>query len=221
MPEVTKVNVIVGQRGSDLRLNDEVMLMNGRTGYIRKLKEGREYVTITLDDGNTGRLRIGSSQVVNRKVATKEEKVADEVNTFNAEWDKDYKQAEKVVNSLRATINKRWAAGGTTDYSDLQQLLTAEAEWKVWCHAVLSIEWMESKDKSVPKVRFTAAMLEQERSQVANQYASSPLSRSTSVISNIMEDVDKFAKQNWLRDRIKYSGFQQWAPALLIAEDGE
>lgn len=182
----------ISSTATDLRRNDEI----GGFGVIESTAVGTKYVTVRSTSGATRKCPKDSIVVFTRMVNTPEEDRAERMAMVLR-----CIQHIMLVDSPRAQIEEalqRSRDYDLLDWSNLQNILQQQAKFKVVTHIR---EVTDRFLKAGVPVDYAMAAAFQEVTAHRDTYIQNPLSRSTSVLSNILSDLEEWAYR-YTRERI-------------------
>lgn len=191
MPELVKHTVTTAEllRG-DVTTYGEVVVVD------RKIK----WATVTFADGSTERVPVDEEWTIDRLERTADEKAAERLR-FTLEWlDREQRGAVDALDAAREKTARSLLAGEEQTHWTLLDVIVAQERFKLWEEfrrgAAYQVNRPEDEQLTLLEV------LRELRADVAERLLerTSFLSRSTSVVSNVVEDAQREVQARWLRD---------------------
>lgn len=206
MPELKMLKVVVGDMYKNgVMIGDQVTLMNRREGVVETAAEKQSYVYYTLTNGEKGRLPIGHEVTVMREVPTEEEDAAEQLRRFAKKMrqyhDHSFKSMDDSVEVLYSQYKAARAKGNYQPFNfDKSATIAREQERAgIWATVVANVEKHEELTPDVRWLRAVLAMRQYAREALTSRYRNT-LSRSTSLTSNVQEDLRLDAWSEFLSD---------------------
>lgn len=201
--------------GKGLRKGDFLTLPRGISGCVESMDEKQSYIHITLVGGTKGRLPIGSEINVTREVPTEDEENNHQLVYIFRKVDELTKSSKATMTNQLKKLNDSFKEGMAKGYLnpfDLDLAAStklAEMEWALWEHVRSDVERLVEKGDGREFATLRALMGTRDYVQrmLTGRY-SRALSRSTNVISNLEEDMQR---QVWVEflDDTKYWGAEE------------
>lgn len=204
MPVTTQLRVVVGDRYNGV-LRGDVVTIKGRSGTVAAWRELSTNMELTLENGDetwTRRVPLDSEINVLRTVPTDEEKLDNDLRRFSFKAHKKWEESKRGVEHSVAILNQKFLDGRAKGYLypfDFDQA----AEVVVYQERLALWESVMSRVESPKDVRGLVMAVMAVREHVTNlltQRYNRSLSRSSSVISNLTEDIRRDAAAEWLDD---------------------
>lgn len=196
------------QRGDVISTENPGNLPYGAT--VERVKVGTKYATlIDANDQPMARLYADTPVVVERQVETDESKAArrrayvlDDIENDLAKWQP---QMPKVANDVwTKAANYEKVTSFTMD-----ALIQAQAEDKVWLGWRKAYDYLtarpEERGGPLDALQALALYVEELRKEIVRKASYGLLSRSTSVVSNVMEDAELAAKAEFVEHAERWS----------------
>lgn len=196
-----------------IRKDDEITLPRGISGIVCGLEAKTSYLHVTLVGGTKGRLALGSEVTVGRMVMTDEEKDLDEMVRLSNRVKQNHESLRRAMrdglNKLEAKYKESLSKGyiNPIDFKLMADIKMDEMRWAVYeeivSHAAGLMEG--GVPEHVAYLRGALGMKELIESKMITRYGygGRALSRSTSVISNLEDDMKREAHLEFLDD-MKY-----------------
>ncbi len=215
MPVTREMRVVVGARGGEgLKLGD-VVTIKGLTGCVSSYRELNTNMEIILSDGTaniTRRVPLDSEINVLRTEPTDEERVMAELDKLRREADKRWERHNGLMYSRIGTINGRFHEGmdgrwqRPFDMDRAAELAQEQERYLLWNTVKVNAEHSQTLNGigiNEATARAVVALREQCVLSLTGHYSFRALSRSTSVIGNLMEDIQREARAEFI-DEVKY-----------------
>lgn len=190
---------------NDLRKGDQLDVPG--FGPVASTSIARKYVHVTDVDGKTVRLELGVPVVVERSEKTAEEKAA-ELRAYTIE--RHTRTMERALASAEDTIktvSEQIAEGAFMDHWDLERLVQAQAERRIWAQVQLQIARIAKKTAADPQFEYAHVTIVEIIGEMVTEFttnlinaATSGTSRSSNTMANACEDVERAAKAKFVRD---------------------
>lgn len=210
MPEVQDLRVVVGETGESGPMLNDVMTIGKYTGRVVKIenKETWAYITLkvaafdkigTTPTGRRQKVHVTAGNVRRKLPMDSEVNVMREVETYEErllrERDKITEEAKASIfmsDKLLADRLEKLASDFSLDRAATVQ--EVKAMNFLWATVEMNANWLIEKkgvDEEWAYIPAVMNVMEVCRSKLINRYTHRALSRSTSVISNLIEDIDK------------------------------
>lgn len=160
---------------------------------VTAVKVGRKwvYVTVATDNGGTSHeLPIGAEIEVVRNIETEESKRAGNRTWANREICKKAAKRTEAVEETLAEVTDQIANHGYANEWAMANLLSAQADLKIHNEFVGFATRNDFEDAVAAKQAFVGWLTDRVLAAAVNYRA---ISRSTSVVSNVMEDLEREA----------------------------
>lgn len=217
MPKKIELRVeAVNNYSKGIRKGDFLTLPRGVSGMVQLMEAKQTYLHITLVGGTKGRLPLGSEINVTREVPTDDEQNLFEMKHVERKVMENHEHYRKAIlsglNKLRETHKKRTEAGylDPIDFALMADIKMDEMHWAIYeTVRVFMVELMT--DENTPEHGAAVRAVMRVRHQLERDLigrSSRALSRSTSVISNLEEDMRREAAVKFL-DESKWWGVEE------------
>lgn len=206
MPTVQQLRVIVGDFRTGVQSGD-VMTIRGTSGIVQAQRELHKNMEFTLQTGEDTevirRLPLGSEVNVLRTVPTQDEQDTEDLRRFNTKADKRIADAKAGVKHSLAILNEQYADGVEKNHlypfnlERAAEVAQYQERLAIWRN--IEADAMASGDD---RLALLVAVMRAKRQIESNLKYSrhSALSKSTSVISNIVEEMRRDAGMEFLDD---------------------
>jgi ribosomal protein L29 len=190
---------------TDVRRGDQLDVPG--FGPVATIDRKVRYVYFTDVDGKTLRRDIAVPLTVERSVKTSEEEAAEIRELSIAQLTR---QMERVLaDTTIAQITDQMADGAFTDHWDIERLVAAQAERRIWCDVH---RFLANIAKGVVEPTYRDWTIYDVVAHMVADYTTSLLttvaagtSRSSNTMANAVEDVERAAKATFVRDFTRYS----------------
>lgn len=205
---------------SQLRVGDKVTTWHTpqprQAGEVARIDKRVKRADVTLTSGDVVKnLELTGTAIVERMIRTDEEKAAERHEALLWAIDRAEKDAAEDLVEQQQKVAALLTAGERFDHWRLESLLKAQATAAIWAkvahvhlvHAQRTSEdieqliknWGDDEKTHGPITRLEAMELVVEKTKEWLIEQSSFLSRSTSVMSNLIDDVERQAAADFLR----------------------
>jgi hypothetical protein len=206
MPELKMLKVVVGGRGQQgVRVGDQITLMNRREGVVESAVEKQSYEYYTLTSGEKGRLPLDNEVVVLRNVPTDEEEATEALarlaNKARKLHDQAFKEMDRTVEVLAASYKTKRNGGHYRpfDLDAAASIARKQETCGIWAAVADNARKHSELKPDVRWLRAILAMRQYAREALCGRYRNS-LSRSTSLTSNLQEDLRLDAYSEFLHE---------------------
>lgn len=219
MPELKQLRVVVGGRMAQGVMRGDLMTLKGDDRVVETTVEKQSYEYYTFTDGTKGRLPLDSEVNVQRNVPTPEEDAADNLARFARKMreyhDHAFKSLDKSMEVLTGSYRAARDKGNYRpfDLDKAASIAKDQEEAGVWASVADNVMKHEELAPDVRWLRAVLAMRQYAREALTSRYRNS-LSRSTSVISNLTEDLRMDAWSQFLQDT-DYHPYNEMAAVYL------
>lgn len=183
-------------RISAVRKGDNVV----NSGLVAGTKNGPAWTVLTFEDTAVKPLRLRNDEMVTvaRLEKTEEEKAAEMVEMKILMANNARTSAYAALEKATAKLSEN-AANAAVNYSVLEQFLLAQASAKVWHKIDDMVGFPQNLNLSLDEVvdKFVTIA----KARMFESHYGSALSRSTSVVSNLLDDVDRDALMKFFQFR--------------------
>lgn len=194
--------------GKGIRLGDFLTLPRGISGIVESLETKTTYLHVTLVSGTKGRLPLKSEVNVCREVPTEDEENAAGMSVVTEEVMKNWKHFKSAMNNglskLREVHKDRMAKGYTNpiDFDLMAQIKLDEMRWAIYETIRISMTDLMT-DTNTPEggaaLRAVMRARHRLRMDLTKPYQGA-LSRSSSVISNLEDDMKRQVQAEFLQE---------------------
>lgn len=163
-------------------------------GIVADKAEKIAWVTFTNEEGATKRYRVEEEVTVERTEKTEEEKAA-EVLVWQLRLAEKARTDAYSTHAEQAERIAKSASAATVSYSDLGNYLEAQATLKVWA----AIDHMAGLEQhaNLNLLQVVELFVTYSKERAAQRGGTNPLSRSTSQLSNLLDDLDAYAVERF------------------------
>lgn len=226
MPNAIEMRVEArNNTANGIHRGDQITLPRGITGIVESMSEKQTYIHVKLVGGTTGRFLIGSEVNVTRVVPTFEEQLAGELMNLADEAQHHVaglrklldRQVEALTSNYRTALAKDLMYPFSLD--DAASAAKTQAELAVWRDVEANAKFLLDRGEDAV---YLSSIMDQRGAAVKalTQNYGNPLSRSTSIINNIHEDLVAKAYREFLytTDRMNVERLWEMAgPDILEA----
>lgn len=181
----------------DVRRTDELMDRSENLRIANAIKRGPKWIEVRDADAKLiVRAERGTTVTVGRKFETRESIEAKKEARATELLEGCIRDREVEMRKAQAKLNARLDQYGQVDYSEIGNLMTAQADNKVWARFEAVVEGAKSDSHPLhgeTLVGIYNRMVQQFREDAFPSYGGNAMSRSTNVLSNLMEDLDRDA----------------------------
>jgi hypothetical protein len=211
MPTTQQVRVVVGERSGGLQTGDTITI-KGRAGVIVSQRELNKYMEVTLTDHSlqsedqettwTRKLLLDSEVNVLRLVLSDDELLAQHLQEFSRMVVRHWTNHNKLMYSLLSILQTRFhksmdqglSPARPFDFDKAAELAKHQESYSLWD----KVRAFSEEGDDVSAVRAVVRVREMCRLKLTANYRNS-LSRSSSVIGNLTEDLQLDAMQEFLK----------------------
>lgn len=208
MPKQVDIKVVVGERGGGLKRGDYIVY-GSRSGHVSHVEEKVKWAFVNTQEGERFKVPLDTEVLVTREEPTEEERASDRMADFTRRHMRSIQMSRKNVADMLKSIHKygteQFLAGHPMPVSidSMLSLAAAQADWYWWSQVEDRMaNYMDHhsivKDKAL--LWAVADILPMARDYLLYKYNHRVLSRSTSVASNLTDDLKREAAANLLDD---------------------
>lgn len=227
MPTINQLRVVVGERGESGLMIGDVVTIRSQSGTVRGMRELNTNMEVTLDTG-TRRVPLGKEINVLRQIATPEEELAVDVERLTD-------QADQAMNYSGTAMERKFTKLATS-YAEQRQrnilypfdldlaleMAKVQEDVAIIRSMFARIDAMRESNPEFSEDSLVAravVVTREECRRVAMAPYRSVLSRSTSVASNLTEDLRREAAVTFI-DNTRWWDAESVLERIL-ARDGE
>lgn len=202
MPVTKQLRVVVGERGESGLMRGDTVTIKGASGVVAQQRELNTNMEVTFESGHKRGVPLGSEINVLRIVLTDDEQDAEDLERFHTKTISNYEAAKRSVEQMAGLMMNRFLDGQAKGYLYPFDLGLAAELARYQERAALWENIRADMDDLHDHMAALRAVVRARRMCEARLLGDrrTPLSRSTSVISNLTEDMRNEAMADFLQD---------------------
>lgn len=209
MPTLTTLDV----KAVDLRHDDVIVCDGDRTfGPVVGIGTKTKYVYLTAQDGHVARRALDATVTVQRKVDTEEEKAAQaREHAIRRLTQQMTTVLDRHAELTEATAKELVEHG--LDHWDIEKLVAGQAEYRIWSEVKANLALIARRTQEAQKAgevyEYAHVTIYDVAHDLVEEFTDrllsvNPTSRSTSTMSNAVDDVTFAVKAKFVRDFTRY-----------------